>query len=173
MNLNEDSYQKIKDKLLAYIAYRARSKYELSTKVTHLLRKYDLSKYEEREIVDKLLEFVESLSLVDDLDFAKTYIRDKLGSSKPVSKHSLTSFLMRKGVSRTDIERVFTEYEADFPSEARLDTRSIEIFADKKLNSLQKLPYLVKKKKLITYLASKGYRLDDIYAVVDTKIKVN
>jgi regulatory protein len=92
------------DQALNYLSLRKRSTKE----VTDYLKR----KHYETEVIDRTLARLVDNKLVDDLDFAHSWVNDR-NILKPRSKRVLEGELRQKGVSREDIEVVLAEISAD------------------------------------------------------------
>lgn len=135
-------YQLGLEKSVNYISYRLRSKKEV---MDYLRQKLNLAS----EVINKVTDKLESLSLLDDHKFAQAYIKDQLNLKGKSLKVVLLQ-LQRKGIklSQSDLNL--------------LDPQETELKNLKKLIE-KKTRYLkgnLDGKKLLSlkrYLASKGY----------------
>lgn len=141
------------DRALNMLAIRARSSVEL--------RRLLVRKGEPPEYVDAALERLRGAGFLDDASFARQFSRSKaLGAG--MSKRRLEQELGHRGVAgaqaREAIEAVFTEEAID-------EEATIERVARKKLRSLVKLDEPTRRRRLFTFLARRGYDIDDIERV--------
>jgi SOS response regulatory protein OraA/RecX len=165
------SYQEIKDKVLnkvlSFIAYSPRTVREVNDRLAVYLSKEDITPEEKEKCTVDVLEQIDGLSLLDDAKYASDYVNGRIRSGKSVSSMEIKKFLYSKGVDPSDIELALAVYTQD------VETANIEELVDKKINSLKKYPPSVAKRKLVTYLLTKGYAPDRVYAVVDTKLSID
>jgi regulatory protein len=136
---------------LVLLGSRAHSSEELRRK---LLRKG----FEKSEVATVLNRLTEN-GLVDDAKFAAEFARSKLTGQRPASVRRVRQELLRRGVDGG----VASEALDTTVSEEGVDERSaLEIAARKKLLSMGSLDESVQRRRLFSYLARKGYELDDI-----------
>lgn len=76
------------------------------------LRDKLITKGHRREYVEIALDRLEDYGFINDLRFARN-LRDKLSSSKHMSKAGIKQELYRKGVDRETIDTVLAEFEID------------------------------------------------------------
>lgn len=136
----------------------------------HLLEKRDYSEYKLREklneggypkqVIDTALEYVCSYGYVDDTRYAVSYI-NYASSSK--SKKQIEQELLKKGISKTDIEKAYEEASVDLEPEEEL----IKTLLHKKHYDDMEQTY-ENKQKMIAFLYRKGFNLDKIYKVLET-----
>lgn len=158
---------KILDKTINFLSYKSRSTKEVSDRIDVYLRKVkNLSQSDAATLKDRVLEEFSNLKLLDDLVFAKAYIKEKNNSPKPASKRAISNFLYKKGIPKD----IMAEALEDINPESEL--LSVNKIADKKLRSLGKYDLKEAKRRLATYLIGKGYSPSIVFAVVDTKFKV-
>lgn len=123
------------------------------------LRRKLLRKGFERSEVDSALERLSESGLVDDGRFAGEFARSKLTGQRPSSVRRVRQELIRRGVdphvASEALDLVVVEEGID-------ETTGLEVAARKKLLSMGSLDPVVKRRRLFSYLARKGYDLDDI-----------
>lgn len=105
---------------------------------------------------------LESSGLIDDAKYARQYARSKVIGSG-ASTRRVTQDLRRKGiadgVAKAALEQVFEDEEVDVRKNA-------ERVARKKLAQMGNLEPLVLRRRLFSFLARRGYELEDIKSVV-------
>lgn len=143
------------DRALNMLAFRGRASRELARSLER--------KGEPRELVARAIERLTEQGLLDDSAFAESFTRAKvLGAHQ--SRRRVQQDLARKGVARevsdAAIATVFDEEQVD-------QRQIVEQAARKKLVSLRKLDPMVRRRRLYSFLARRGYDADDIRAAMD------
>jgi regulatory protein len=138
------------DRALNMLAFRARSSAELARSLVR--------KGEPKEQVDAAIARLQAQGLLDDAAFAQSFTRAKvLGAQQ--SRRRVQQDLARKGVARevTDaaIATVFEEEQVD-------QREVVEQAARKKLRTLKKVDPAVRRRRLYSFLARRGYDSEDI-----------
>jgi regulatory protein len=164
-HMNEKAFNRAYGKIINFISYQTRTEKEITDRLNRVFLKSRLDEKEISEVKDKVWESIRELNLVNDEEYAKTYVSGLLYSGKAKSIRSARNFLMKKGISRDIMDDVLQELGGDFEKEAAQKD------AQKKLRTLRK--YLktdkrIAKQKLIEYLLRKGYSMDSVRAAVDT-----
>lgn len=169
----ELEYQKILNKILNFAAYSRRTEFEVARKLDSILAKKSPKDQQDNEVdvspfKQKAVEELKTMGLIDDDKYVKDFTFQSVGSRKHLSKRQIEIFLMKRGISRDLIEKhvsVLNDSDQDFAA--------AESLVVKKLRQLSKFTPAVQKKKLMVFLAGKGFGFDIIKRVVDTKIKLN
>lgn len=159
------------DKLLNFIAYKSRTEVEVEKKFKLILKNLTEKRFscEDPDLLkNQIIEKIRSLGFLDDLEYAKTYVKEKIEGSKPVSKRYAQSFLIKKGVSKDTINIALKDAYFD----PKVEIKVAEKLLDKKLRTLGKNVSVKAKQKLIRYLLGKGFSPDIVFPLVDTKIKL-
>jgi regulatory protein len=133
-----------------FISYRPRSSKEIVDKLARKGFTRELA----LEVVDQLKE----LSLLNDLQFARMFVRDKL-RGKPMGKAMLRRKLLEKGIAFQLSERVLKEYvteENEQEAAKALAVRKMKMSRSR----LSTLDPLARQKRLIDYLLSRGFSQD-------------
>ena len=165
-SLNEILYNKI----LNFIAYKPRTINEVISKfnsVYNSLLKTNPGLGDQNEERGLLMTELQSLDLLNDLEYAKSYIKEKTGGTKSISKKFIEIFLLKKGVDRGIIEEAFAETLFNNDSEKEAAQRLL----DKKIKLLHDRPVREIKRRATQYLLSKGFSYDIVFPLVDTKTK--
>lgn len=149
----------IKKYLLKLLGQRDHARKELLTKA---LRK-DYS----REVILNVLDELEEKGYIDDAGFARKYAADKyhLNSWGPAK---IKAKLFKKGIHRTVAERSIQKV---FKNED-LEETFIHLVSKRKRHFLKEQHLLKRKKKVISYLASKGYYSSGIYRCIDKLMEI-
>ena len=98
--LKEEELSKAKDQALKYLSYRQRSKKEILDK----LKKNGF----EEDIIEDTLIYLEDYGLVDDVEFAKSFMRDKINLNK-FGPTRIKYELYKKGIDESIIEDVLDD----------------------------------------------------------------
>lgn len=159
--ISSETLRKIKDSQLyhdTYLAamrllnYRMRTRHEMVQR----LRQKNFSAGVINRVIDKLV----SLRLIDDSRFAEAFVAEKV-SSKPVGKRELVRKLHEKGVSgETALNAISGLSDDAIQFELALKA------ARTKLRSLRRFESEKRKEKLIAFLARRGFDWDIIKKVV-------
>ena len=138
-------YAKAYDQALNYISLRKRTQQEV--------RDYLRRKEYEDAVIDQVIERALDLRILDDADFAASFVRDRQ-LLKPRSKRQLMAELRKKGASTESIEVALSEVGEDDELQALRDViqKKSRRYADRN--------------KLIQYLGSQGFSYDSIKRVL-------
>lgn len=164
--MNEILYNKI----LNFIAYKPRTVKEVVNKISLVystLLKTGITLDNQDEEKDHIVAELKLLGLLNDLEYAKAYIKEKIGETKSTSKRFIEIFLLKKGVDRKVIEEAFAEVLFNNDSEKEAAQRLLV----KKIKLLHGRPIREIKKKVTQYLLGKGFPPDIVFPLVDTKTK--
>jgi len=128
---------------LNLLSYRMRSKEELVRRM--------LQRHFEKETIDEIVRDLEEVGLLDDLEFARSWIRTRM-ELNPRSFYALERELRLKGVKRD----VYKLAEKDLKEE--YDEKEIAlVLAKKRLTRLGGLAPADAKRRLIGYLSRRGF----------------
>lgn len=148
-----DSRERAHQAAVNFISYRPRSSKEIVDKLVRKGFSHELA----LEVVDQLKE----LDLLNDLQFARMFVRDKL-LGKPMGRAMLRRKLLEKGITFQLSERVLKEYvteENEQDAAKSLAVRKMKISRSR----FSALDPLAKQKRLIDYLLSRGFSQDIAY----------
>lgn len=141
-----------------FISYRPRSSKEL---LDHLVRKGH-----NKELAAALVRHFESVSLINNLEFARMFVRDKL-RRKPTGKALLQRHLVAKGISSVMIDQVLGENVSD--EEQRIAAQDL---ASRRLRltkrSMTKLDPLKQKQRLTGYLLRHGFSNEIVHKTIQS-----
>lgn len=146
----DNSFSRLFDKTLRFLSFRQRSELEIK----QYLKKNKAADDDLQKILEKLKE----LKFIDDKEFAVRFIEDRI-SYHPKSQKILGLELKRKGIAKEIIDEVL--------SGAAGDNSIINAALKKALRKYHNLPMPEKKKKLIAYLAARGFEWDIIKTAID------
>lgn len=114
-----------------------------------------------RPAVDAALERVSQLGLLDDASFAESYIETRAARGRGPSR--LTRDLLSMGVERAIIERALA---AHWPEGS--DRTAVPLaLAQKRAAQLGSLPRQTKRRRLVAYLARRGFTGREVTDIVD------
>jgi regulatory protein len=160
--ISEETYLTLMDEVLVKRA---------KLRCMNLLKSRDYTRYQlegklksncyPKEVIDKAIAYVMSYGYVDDLRYAVSYIGYK-SSSK--SSKQIKNELMRKGISKDDIEAAFMQ--CSDTGNITDETKLIERLLEKKKFDKKTATY-EDKQKIIGFLYRKGFSLDMIYKAVE------
>lgn len=145
-------------KLLGMINRRAHT-------VTEVQQKLRKAKYEDKfikEAVDRALE----VGLLDDEQFARLFAEERLNYGM-VGRRRVVADMQRRGISRKLIDEALEALDQkDGENREWVNARTL---AERKWRSLERESDLMKrKKKLLSYLAGRGFTADICYRALDT-----
>lgn len=144
-------FQQILDKLTIFATIRPRSVKEIL--LWFKRKKIPLKMH------DELFNQLKRLQLVNDFEFADWWI-DQRNCFNPKPIKILKLELMQKGVSNSVIERVLSKTQVD-------DKENAINVLKKKMRKFNRYSGLEKTKRMVNYLLSKGYLLEDAKQAVN------
>ncbi|KGG81318.1 regulatory protein RecX [Caloranaerobacter azorensis] len=112
------------------------------------------------EIVDSVIEILRDYKMIDDEEYAKSYVRNKLNSNKYGKKRIVFELTKRK-ISEDIINRVISEIEDEkiYENAVYLAKKKLKSMKDKNKDKIYQ--------KLYQHLAYKGYDYEIIRKVVN------
>lgn len=138
-----------------YLSYRIRTVAEIKKK----LKSKDISPV----IIDKIIYHLNELGLINDEEFAKQLITEKI-KNKPAGKRLLQQKLFEKGISKQVSETAIEKYLTD--EDEKKMALKIYIKLKPKLKGLEKQKA---KQKIYETLARKGFEYDIINEIIREK----
>lgn len=150
---------KLTDLATNYLSYRPRSVKEVQNYLAAKIAKLEGIKFgqaKESPQISSIIAKLKRYNLLDDREFAAWFVKSRI-KSQPKSPTYIKMELRAKGIDQDIIEKVL----AGPYSEVKLAKRAIV----KKLKIWQKLSPLDFKKKLYSYLASRGFSYETIKVV--------
>jgi regulatory protein len=156
-----DTFERAYQLAVNFISYRPRSSKEV---IDRLIRKgftQDLA----HQITDQLRE----VKLLNDLEFARMFIRDKL-RGKPMGKAMMRRKLLEKGISFQLTERIIKEYvtdESEQEAARALATRKLKVSQSR----FSGLDPSTRQKRLADYLLARGFSSEVAYKTVRSIIR--
>jgi regulatory protein len=155
----EEGFFAVKSYLMKLLARRDHARKELLTKAS----RKDYS----RQVILRALDELQEKDYIDDEAFAQKYAADKKhlnnwGPSK------IKAYLLKKGIDRTVAEKSATQA---FEGEDLTET-FIHLVSKRSRHFRKEQNALKRKKKVISYLARKGFRSSSIYSCIDKLMTV-
>ncbi len=147
--LREEELSKAKDQALKFLTYRQRSEKEIIDKLK--------KKGFEESIIDNTLNYLKKYKLVDDMEFAKAFMKDKINLNKfgPIRiKHEL----YKKGIDNNIIEKILEEDDDEYNRALNLAKKKLPSYKNDDKNAIYR--------KLGGFLQRKGYSYDCIFKVL-------
>ncbi|MBR3198488.1 MAG: RecX family transcriptional regulator [Bacilli bacterium] len=150
-NINEKEREKILNDTAYYISYhkalnmisrRLRSEYEIRKE----LRKNDLSNKE----IDRIINDLKKIKLINDKEYAKAYTNDKINLSHD------GPYKIRKNLEEHKIDEKYIE-EAISNINNEILYEHIDKIINKKIKNNTKYPAYMLKQKMVNYLVNLGY----------------
>lgn len=139
-------YIQAQDTALRFLGYKMRTVQEIRQKL--------LEKEFAEDVIAQVLAFLEKYGYVDDRDYCRRYIRERL-RLKPKSSYVLGLELLQRGIPSHIIEEVLAETEIDEAGDALR-------WLEKKSRGQWPPENEKKKKQLFDFLLRKGYSYDII-----------
>lgn len=145
--------RKAKEYALNLLGYRMRSEKELKDRLER--------KGYNRETITRVLEDLRRLDLVDDLEFARVWVRNRMATN-PKGLYALRKELWKKGVARETIEQVIEELSSDYDE--------VEVAAElvrKRFGNQPDLKDGSTRRRLLGFLTRRGFSYDTCGAVME------
>lgn len=155
--LNELLLKKAKDKALKYLSYKMRSEKQVREK----LEQGEFPKI----IIDKVIQILKKYNYINDEEFAKAFIKDKL-NIKGYGFFKISYELKKYGIQ----EDIFVKYFQD-ESFVNENKKAIELL-NKKIKNIYDIDYK-QKQKLYSYLARRGFSYDIINSALNSILEEN
>jgi len=134
---------KAKRYALNLLSYRMRSRHELASRLKQ--------KGFDENTIDELADDLEDVGLIDDLEFAKSWIRTRM-ELNPRSFYAIRRELQKKGVEKEIAGQAENELKGEF------DEKGIALsLGRKRLASLKGLEARDLKRRLLGYLSRRGF----------------
>lgn len=159
--INESDLEKIKnyDNVMRYyikcvnkVKYKRRTKNEIIS----FLKKEDVSNYDIKIILDKLI----NINLINDLDYLKAFINDEVNLTLN-GPYKIKTKLYKKGFDNSDIDIVLDDIPDDVWDE------KINKLIAKKIKSIRNKSGAEVKNKIITDLLKEGYNKNKIMLFIN------
>lgn len=158
--IKKDEVSKLFDLCLRFLSYRPRSKKEVEDYLARKISKKENIKYnqaKESEMIAPVVGKLTKYKYIDDRQFTKWWIEAR-SKNKPKGKAIIKLELIKKGVDREIIDIELSK----ITNQKELAIKSIE----RKLSTWQKLPEVEFKKKIYSYLGTRGFSFEIIKEIV-------
>ena len=120
-------------------------------------------------LIDSAVQELIRLGLLNDAEFARAFIREKLGGGRPVGFKKIALDLRKRGVDPAEIDRAHRELQEDEPLPDELDLALQAL--DTKLRILRTSQIDPKtRQKLWRFLANRGFAPDTIRTAIDNRM---
>ena len=146
--LNKLLLKRAKDKALKYLGYKMRSKKQVIKK----LEEYDFPP----DVIEKVIKILEKYNYINDEDFAKAFIKDKI-NLKGYGVFKISYDLKMLGID----EQIFKPYLYDKGFVNEEEKAQTLLLKKLKGVDIKNLDYK-EKQKLYAYLARRGFSYDSI-----------
>ena len=134
---------------------------ELRSYARHDLGRRLLRKGHQRQAVDAALDRVTDLGLLDDAAYARGYVESRAARGRGPSR--LMRELMAMGVDRSHIDRALAE---QWPEGSDRSSLPLQL-ATKRVAQLGALPRPTKRRRLLAYLARRGFSGREVTEMVE------
>jgi len=111
--------------------------------------------------IDRVIEKLKKVNLVNDTDFAKLWVESR---SRSRSVRILKGELFKKGINKEIVDQVFSDA-------ALSDENLLQKVAAKTVAKYKSLPPREARQKLIAFLMRRGFEWEDVRGVVDELTK--
>ena len=148
----DEVLQKIKEQILHLLSYRARSRFELFTRMS--------SRGFEKDQVYNVIDELESKGYIDDKEFSKMYALH-LVKSKYLGKIAVKHHFLKHQISPEILDPILDELYIEYPT----DTLIQKIINKKKLEFT---PELISDKKLMSHIKRKGFSWGEITSALNS-----
>jgi SOS response regulatory protein OraA/RecX len=99
----EELYQKLLTKVIMFLAYKPRTRKEISLRLEkYLTLGKGLSDADRKENTDRIFSYLDENKLIDDREYARLYIDSKTKGKRILGRKSIQNKLMAKGISKDD-----------------------------------------------------------------------
>ena len=149
---NDEVYQKIKEKIFRLLSYRARSRFELYTRIS--------AKGFDKPQVSHVLDELEAKGYIDDSEFSKMYAMHLI-KSKYLGRISVKYQFIKHQIPQEILDPILDELYTKYPIEDL-----IKKIINKKVDILD--AELINDKKLIDHIKRKGYSWAEITTVINS-----
>ena len=150
-NDNEDVRKKAKGYALRLLKLRPRSTAELAAKMA--------SKGYDAVLSVQVIDELTRLGLLDDEAFAKAWLQCRL--NKPMGFRRIAQELAEKGISKDSVRGYWDEVKENYD-----ELEVVRTLVKKRARLYNNIDPLKRKKRVMDYLARRGFQLDIIMKVI-------
>lgn len=151
MNGNEEVLKKAKGYALRLLKLRPRSRAEL-------VRKMEGKGYEQ-PLITRVVDELVSFGLIDDAAFAKAWLQYRLG--RPMGFRRVERELLDKGIPKDVIRAHWADVRENYD-----ELELVRGLAQKRARQYNNVEPLKRRKRVMDYLARRGFQLDVIMKVI-------
>ncbi|PKL36535.1 hypothetical protein CVV38_01365 [Candidatus Peregrinibacteria bacterium HGW-Peregrinibacteria-1] len=151
-----ESYNKMLDYALVLATAKRYSCAQMEKK---LMKFCDLNLDGNYELIDKLMKRLQELAYIDDYQYCKDFISDRV-KFKPRGKLLLRQELLCKGINIDIVEGVLDDVMID-------EVEMGEELLNKRTQNWTKYPEIKQKERALRYLSSKGFTRETIYTLLE------
>lgn len=151
-----EEFNLAKEKALKFISYRQRSEKEVRSKL--LVQEFHPS------VIDRVLSYLKDLGLLNDRAFAEAYVHDLL-MKKPAGATLVRQQLRLKGIDKSIIDDVL-HTQLDVDTQIMLAREAAKKHMRRYRTSRKKQERLKQQKRLVDFLARRGFAWDTVSSVV-------
>jgi len=149
-----NSFLKTRDSAFRILARRLNSTFELRTKLVK--KKYH------KEIIENVLNDLKEKNYLNDEEFAKLFIAERINSGR-IGTNRLRAELLRRGINREDASKYLYEIDKEnYTANALYIAKKKLTLLKKKENDTTKISV-----KLYSFLMNKGYEFDVARSVMN------
>ncbi|MFA5776687.1 MAG: regulatory protein RecX [Patescibacteria group bacterium] len=172
----DEIYQKMLTKVIMFLAYKPRTRKEISVRLGRYLKSQkDLDDEIKKDIAYKIFEYLEENKLIDDEEFIKLFIESKTRGKKALGKKAIENKLIAKGIDKEDAGR-YINAAINEEDELKAAVRLIERKFGLAISTAEALDQNHKgkddiKTKMGRYLLSRGFSYSISRQAVDYLLK--
>lgn len=161
--LQESELNKVYARVLDFIARRPRSICEVREYIIKKVHTYKLTALEEgptavEQVVNSLVQRLVRLKYVDDEEFAKWWIDQRVNAAKPRSLMAIVTELRKKGIDSDLVKQVWVSMG--------INTQSVLSQYSQKLINRYDLHEKKDRDRLVRHLLARGFRWEEIKSVL-------
>lgn len=154
--IKDTQYYDVYNKIVKLILKKRRSEKEIKTK----LLEYEFTPTQKEQIINKL----KNINLINDLEYCKAYINDKIYLSK-VGINNIKKDLLNQEIDITLIEEQLKKIDYN------IFNNRLEKMIIKKINTNKKYSNLFLKNKILNEMINMGYEKKDILNIIENNLK--
>jgi regulatory protein len=157
MITDDELYERLVNAVFRFLSVRPRSRKEIAD---YLRKKTSKNESDTSAVIEKVINRMTELGYIDDFKFAQWWVEQRQ-AFKPKGDQFIKRELMVKGVDRDLIDQALTQ--SDTSSQKELALTAVR----KKLPLWSKLPLIMQKQKLYSFLGRQGFDSDTIRSTID------
>lgn len=154
--------ERLYHRALDYLAYRPRSRQELLDYLEKRLSRWRLPRREQARVIPLVLKRLESLGLVDDVEFVRWWVSQRVEADKPRGFRWVCFELRKKGIDPNLVKRVWQELAIDELALCRK--------AAMQRVSYYNLRSLKERRRFFAYLVRRGFAFESVRKVMEELI---